>query len=107
VNMKRELKRSLCLVTGLLLCNAPAFCMASGRLLATQAVAGFAGEASGPLAYALSLCAIIGTSIALYRHHGEMGHIVQGAMGLLMICGIALGATSLMGFIPGVSGMTI
>ncbi len=74
--------------------------MGGGRLAATQAVNGLANEVSGPLAYGLSLIAIVGTATSWYRHHHDMGALAQGGMGALFVGGVALGATSLMGMIP-------
>jgi hypothetical protein len=78
-----------------------------GRLAATQAINGLSSEVSGPLAYGLSLIAIVGTAIAWYRHHHDMGAIASGTMGAVFIGGVAMGGASLLGMIPGVAGALI
>jgi type IV secretory pathway VirB2 component (pilin) len=87
--------------------SAPAFALGPGRLAATAAINGLSSEVSGPLAYGLSLIAIVGTAVSWYRHHHDMGALAQGGMGALFVGGVALGASSLMGFIPGVTGALI
>jgi hypothetical protein len=87
--------------------SAPAWAAGGGRLAATQAINGLATELSGPLAYGLSLGAITATAVSWYRHHGEMGHLAQAGMGTLFVAGVALGSASLLGFIPGVAGLSI
>ena len=91
----------------LVMTSAPAWALGGGRLAATQAVTALATEFSGPLAYGLSLIAIVGAAVSWYRHHGEMGALAQTGMGALFVSGVALGATSLLGFIPGVGGLAI
>lgn len=91
----------------LVMASAPAWALTTGRLAATQAVGGLSSEFSGPLAYGLSICAIVGTAVSWYRHHGEFGHLAQAGMGTLFVGGVALGAASLLGFIPGVAGLAI
>jgi TrbC/VIRB2 pilin len=96
--------------TGLVLVavsSAPAWALGGGRLAATQAMNGLAAEATGPLAYSLSLIAIVGTAVSWYRHHHDMGALAQGGLGTLFVGGVALGASSLLGFIPGVAGALI
>jgi len=44
--------------------SAPAFALGPGRLAATAAINGLSGEVSGPLAYGLSLIAIVGTAVS-------------------------------------------
>ena len=83
------------------------FALSTGRLMSTQAVNGLAREFSGPLAYGLSLIMIVGTAVSWYRHHHDMGALENGGMGALFVGGIALGATSPLGMIPGVSGALI
>ena len=85
----------------------PAFALGTSRLAATQAINGLSGEFAGPLAYSLSLAAIVGTAFTWYRHHHDMGALSTAGVGTLFVAGIALGATSLMGFVPGVIGATI
>lgn len=87
--------------------TAPAWALGGGRLAATQAINGLSSEVSGPLAYGLSLIAIVGTAVSWYRHHHDMGALAQGGMGALFVGGVALGATSLLGMIPGVAGALI
>jgi hypothetical protein len=91
----------------LVMTGAPAWALSGGRLAATQAIGGLATEFSGPLAYGISLAAVVGTAVSWYRHHGEFGHLAQAGLGTLFVGGIALGATSLLGFIPGVAGLGI
>lgn len=85
----------------------PALALTTGRLAATQALGGLSGEFAGPLAYSCSLIAIVATAITWYRHHHDMGALGQGGLGTLFVGGVALGATSLLGFIPGVAGALI
>jgi len=85
----------------------PAFCAGGGRLSATQAINSLSSEVSGPLAYGLSLVAIVGTAVSWYKHHHDMGALAQGSMGALFVGGVAMGATSLMGIVPGVAGALI
>ena len=67
----------------------------------------FSTLAVGPMVYTLSLIAIVGTSISWYRHHHDMGALAQGGMGALFTGGVALGAASLLGMVPGVAGALI
>ena len=85
----------------------PVLAAGGGRLAATQAVNGLSAEVSGPLAYGLSLIAIVGTAVSWFRHHHDMGAISQGSMGALFVGGVALGGASLLGMIPGVGGALI
>jgi hypothetical protein len=85
----------------------PAFAAGGGRLAATQAISALSTEVAGPLAYGLSLIAIVGTAVSWYRHHHDMGALAQGGMGALFTGGVALGAASLLGMIPGVAGALI
>ncbi len=105
--MKRRMQNLAKHVAVFVAASAPVLAMGGGRLAATQAVSGLAGEVSGPLAYGLSLIAIVGTATSWYRHHHDMGALAQGGMGALFVGGVALGATSLMGMIPGVAGALI
>lgn len=98
---------ALAVLLALAASSAPAWALGGGRLAATQAINGLAGEFSGPLAYGLSLIAIVGTAATMYRHHHDMGVLAQTGMGLTFAAGIALGASSLLGFIPGVGGALI
>jgi len=95
------------LLAAFLIANAPALAAGGGRLAATQAISGLSGEFSGPLAYGLSLIAIIGTAVSWYRHHHDMGTLASAGMGTLFTAGVALGGASLLGFIPGVAGALI
>ncbi len=105
--MKELIQNAAKQVVVLAVVSAPALAMGGGRLAATQAINGLAGEMGGPLAYGLSLIAIVGTATSWYRHHHDMGALAQGGMGALFVGGVALGATSLMGMIPGVAGALI
>ena len=105
--MIRRIHKALWISLAFALTNAPAWALGGGRLASTQALNGLSGEFAGPLAYSLSLIAIVGSAISWYRHHHEMGVLAQGGMGALFVAGIALGASSLLGFIPGVTGALI
>jgi hypothetical protein len=94
-------------VVALALISSPLWAAGGGQLVATRAIAGLSGEVSGPLAYGLSLIMIVGSAISWYRNHHDAGALQNGAMGTLFIGGVALGATSLLGFIPGVAGAVI
>lgn len=78
-----------------------------GTLKATQAVGALSTEVSGPLAYGFSLIMIVGSAVAWYRSHHDAGALTNGTMGTLFVTGVATGAASLLGFIPGVSGALI
>ena len=60
----------------------------------------FSTVAVGPMAYTLSLIAIVGTVVSLYRHGRDMGARARGAMALLFLGGVALGAATFLGLIP-------
>ena len=87
--------------------SAPAWAITGGRLVATQAIAGLSNEFTGPLAYGLSLIAVVGTAVSWYRSHHDMSALAQGGMGALFVGGVALGSASLLGMIPGVAGAVI
>jgi hypothetical protein len=91
----------------LALAAAPMWALGGGRMMATQAIAGMSGEVSGPLAYGLALIATVGGAVSWYRNHHDAGALQTGAMGILFVGGVALGASSLLGFIPGVAGALI
>lgn len=105
--MRKQIEKAAVIAAGFMALSVPALALGGGRLAATQAVSGLAAEFSGPLAYGLSLIAIVGTAATMYRHHHDMGVLAQTGMGLLFSAGVALGATSLLGFIPGVAGALI
>ncbi len=81
--------------------------LGGGRMLATQAIGGLSSEVAGPLAYGLSLIATVGAAVSWYRHSHDASALQTGAMGTLFVGGVALGAASLLGFIPGVAGAVI
>ena len=81
--------------------------LGGGRMAATQAINGMSSEVSGPLAYGLALIATVGGAIGWYRNHHDASALQTGAMGILFVGGVALGASSLLGFIPGVAGALI
>jgi len=85
----------------------PMLAAGGGRLAATQAITGLSSEVSGPLAYGLSLTAVTVAAVSWYRHHHDMSGLGQGALGTLFVAGVALGAGSLLGFIPGVAGAVV
>jgi hypothetical protein len=60
----------------------------------------FSTEALPPLVYGLSLIAIVGTTVSLYRHGRDMGALARGAMALLFLGGVALGAMAFLGLLP-------
>jgi TrbC/VIRB2 pilin len=104
---KAMVKRAAYLAMAGLALSVPTWAAGGGRLVATQAISSLSTEVSGPLAYGLSLIMIVGAAISWYRHHHDAGALTNGAMGALMVSGVALGATSLLGFIPGVAGAVI
>ena len=87
--------------------SSPMWALGGGRLVATQAIGGLSTEVSGPLAYGLALIATVGGAVSWYRNHHDAGALQTGAMGILFVGGVALGAASLLGFIPGVAGAVI
>lgn len=105
--MRKYFEKGLAATAVFAASSLPALAFGGGRLAATQAVTGLAGEFSGPLAYGLSLIAIVGTAVSWYRHHHDMGALAQGGMGALFVGGVALGGASLLGMIPGVAGAVI
>jgi hypothetical protein len=78
--------------------------LTGGHMASTVAINGAASEISGPFAYGASLLMVTGSAIGWFRHHHDMGALGQGTMGALFVAGAALGAGSLLGFIPGVTG---
>ena len=98
---------ALAMASAFTISSAPVWALGGGRLAATQALNSLAGEFSGPLAYAVSLIAIVGTAVSWYRHHHDMGLLAQGGLGALFVGGVALGGASLLGMIPGVAGALI
>lgn len=105
--MRKRIQKVVISVGVFAAANAPALAIGTGTMSSTRAIVGLSGEFSGPLAYGLSLIAIVGTAVSWYRHHHDMGALAQGGMGALFVGGVALGASSLLGFIPGVSGALI
>lgn len=87
--------------------SVPIWAAGGGRLAATQAASGLSGEVSGPLAYGVSLIAIVGGAISWYRSHHDMSHLSSGMTNTLIIAGVACGSASLLGFVPGVAGAVI
>ena len=85
----------------------PMFALGGGKLAATQALTGLSTEFSGPLAFAGSLIAIVGSALYWYRHHHDMGALSQAGLGTLFVAGVALGAPTVLSFIPGVAGALI
>jgi hypothetical protein len=78
--------------------------LTGGHMASTVAINGAANEISGPFAYGASLLMVTGSAIAWFRHHHDFGALGNGTMGALFVAGVALGAGSLLGFIPGVTG---
>lgn len=105
--MLKRIKKPATAVAVFLLANAPVWALGGGRLAATQALNGLASEFSGPLAYSVSLIAIVGAAVSWYRHHHDMGALAQGGIGALFVGGVAMGSASLLGMIPGVAGALI
>jgi len=93
--------------TALVISSSPAWALAGGRLASTAAVTGVASEINGPFAYGASLLMITVAAISWYKHHHDAGALGNGAMGTLFVAGTALGASSLLGFVPGVAGALI
>ncbi len=94
-------------LVSLTLLSTRVWALGGGRMAATQAVNGLSTEVSGPLAYGLALIATVGGAVGWYRNHHDAGALQNGAMGILFVGGVALGASSLLGFIPGVAGALI
>jgi type IV secretory pathway VirB2 component (pilin) len=105
--MFRRIKRAAVIAVAFAISSAPAWALGGGRLAATQALNGLATEFSGPLAYSVSLIAIVASAVSWYRHHHDMGVLAQGGLGALFVAGVALGGSSLLGMIPGVAGALI
>ena len=105
--MFRRIQMTIALATAFAMTSAPAWALGGGRLAATQALNGLASEFSGPLAYSVSLIAIVASAVSWYRHHHDMGVLAQGGLGALFVAGVALGGSSLLGMIPGVAGALI
>ena len=91
----------------LLIGSVPGWAAGGGRLVATQAMNSLSSEVSGPLAYGVSLIMIVVAAISWYRSHHDMSHLGSGTTGTLFVAGVACGAASLLGFVPGVSGAVI
>jgi len=89
----------------LTLVSSPLWALGGGRM--AQAIGGLSTEGSGPLAYGLALIATVGGAVSWYRNHHDAGALQTGAMGILFVGGVALGAASLLGFIPGLAGAVI
>jgi hypothetical protein len=109
VNSKKEgkMKRKLLKLVSLAFVSTRAWALGGGRMAATQAIGGLSSEVAGPLAYGLALIATVGGAVGWYRNHHDAGALQNGAMGILFVGGVALGASSLLGFIPGVAGAVI
>lgn len=105
--MLKRIQKASVAVTAFMISSAPMWAAGGGRLAATQAINGLAGEVSGPLAYGISLTAVTVAAISWYRHHHDMSGLGQGALGTLFVAGVALGGASLLGFVPGVAGALI
>src|ERR1700761_4767948 len=105
--MRKRIQMAAAIVSAFMLTRAPAWALGGGRLAATQALNGLASEFSGPLAYSVSLIAIVASAVSWYRHHHDMGVLAQGGLGALFVAGVALGGSSLLGMIPGVAGALI
>jgi hypothetical protein len=84
--------------------NAPMWALTGGHMASTIAINGAANEIAGPFAYGASLLMVTGSAVAWFRHHHDMGALGNGTMGALFVAGVALGGSSLLGFIPGVTG---
>ena len=93
--------------TATVIINAPLFALGGGRLASTTAITGAATEISGPFAYGASLLMVAGSAIAWYRHHHDMGALGNGALGALFVSGVALGAPTVLSFVPGAAGALI
>jgi len=91
----------------LAIASAPAWAAGGGRLVATQAMNGLSSEISGPLAYGVSLIMIVISAFSWFRAHHDMSHLGTGTTGTLFVAGVACGAASLLGFVPGVAGAVI
>jgi hypothetical protein len=107
--MKRKLLKlvSLFRLISLAFVSQMMWALGGGRLVATQAIGGLSTEVAGPLAYGLALIATVGAAVSWYRHSHDSSALQTGAMGVLFVGGVALGASSLLGFIPGVAGAVI
>jgi type IV secretory pathway VirB2 component (pilin) len=105
--MFRRIQMTMAVAIAFATMSAPARALGGGRLAATQALNGLATEFSGPLAYSVSLIAIVASAVSWYRHHHDMGVLAQGGLGALFVAGVALGGSSLLGMIPGVAGALI
>ena len=105
--MLRHIKTATQAAALFALSTAPMWALGGGTLMATRAVNTLGAEVSGPLAYGLSLIAIVGGSVSWFRHHHDMGALTQGAMGTVVVAGVAVGAASLLGMVPGVAGAVL
>lgn len=105
--MQKHIKAAAQAAVLFALSTAPSWAIGGGTLAATRGVENLASEVSGPLAYGLSLIAIVGGSVSWFRHHHDMGALTQGAMGTIVVAGVAVGAASLLGMVPGVAGAVL
>jgi hypothetical protein len=94
-------------VAAFALSNAPMWALTGGHMASTIAINGAASEIAGPFAYGASLLMVVSSAVAWFRHHHDMGALGSGALGALFVAGTALGAGTLMGFIPGAAGLLI
>jgi type IV secretory pathway VirB2 component (pilin) len=106
-SMYKRLQTAMVLAAAVAATSTHAFAITGGRLAATAAINSVAGEFAGPMAYSLSLIAVVGTAVSWYRHHHEMGSLANGLLGVGFVGGMAIGATSLLGMIPGATGALI
>jgi hypothetical protein len=104
---KEKMKRKLLKLGSLALVSTRMWALGGGRMMATQAIGGLSSEVAGPLAYGLALIATVGGAVSWYRHSHDSSALQTGVMGTLFVGGVALGASSLLGFIPGVAGAVI
>jgi hypothetical protein len=88
--------------------HAPLWAAGGGQhLAATGAIVAASTEISGPFAYGASLLMITASAIAWWRNHHDMGHLGNATLGALFVSGVALGAATVIGIIPGAAGAVI
>jgi type IV secretory pathway VirB2 component (pilin) len=95
-NVIRRIERAAVIAAAFAVSSASAWALGGGRLAKTQALNGLATEFSGPLAYSVSLIAIVASAVNWYRHHHGMGVLAQGGLGALFVAGVAHGGSSLL-----------
>ncbi len=107
MSMHRQIRKAVGMTTVFLIANMPAFAVGGGRLASTQVMVALSGEVSGPMAYAVSIIAIVaGGCVWAFNHH-EMTASLKGIVAVLFAVGFVVGATGTLSLFPGLAGALI